>query len=364
MKILFYFGHPAQYLFLRETIRRLESNGNQIKILIKSKDVLEDLLKNDSFDYVNILPSTRGDSKISIAFSLVQRIFLIFPILLKFKPDVLIGSDASIAQLGKLLNIPRITITEDDYEVIKSLGRLTYPFTKTILCPDVCKVGKYEYKKIGYAGYMKLGYLHPNVFTPDNKIVEKYHLPESFAIIRLSKLNAHHDFGITGINNQILDKLISIIENKSLQVFISSERPVDEGYKSYKLDINPSDMHHILATSSLIVSDSQSMSVEAAMLGIPSIRFNDFAGKISVLEELEHTYQLTFGINTNNEEKLFNTLNDLINNPDLRSEFQVRRKKMLSDKINVTQFLIWFIESYPESIEIMKMNADYQNKFK
>ena len=38
------------------------------------------------------------------------------------------------------------------------------------------------------------------------------------------------------------------------------------------------------------------MAVEAAMLGTPSLRFNDFAGKIGVLEELEHKYELTFAI--------------------------------------------------------------------
>jgi predicted glycosyltransferase len=74
MKILFYFGHPAQYLFLRETIMRLIDKGHSIKILIKTKDVLEDLLLQDRLEYVNILPHERGKSKIAIAFSLLKGI--------------------------------------------------------------------------------------------------------------------------------------------------------------------------------------------------------------------------------------------------------------------------------------------------
>ena len=62
----------------------------------------------------------------------------------------MIGTDSSIAIVGKLLHVHRITITEDDYEVIKLLGDLTYPFTETILCPNICKVGKWDSKKIGY----------------------------------------------------------------------------------------------------------------------------------------------------------------------------------------------------------------------
>jgi len=37
---------------------------------------------------------------------------------------------------------------------------------------------------------------------------------------------------------------------------------------------------------------------------------------------------------------------------------------MLADKINVTSFLTWFIDNYPESKKIMKENPDYQYKFR
>jgi predicted glycosyltransferase len=48
MRILIYLSHPAQYLFLRETINRLSSEGIKLKILIKTKDVLENLLLHDN----------------------------------------------------------------------------------------------------------------------------------------------------------------------------------------------------------------------------------------------------------------------------------------------------------------------------
>ncbi len=35
------------------------------------------------------------------------------------------------------------------------------------------------------------------------------------------------------------------------------------------------------------------MIAEAAVLGTPSIRFNDFVGKLGYLEDLEHKYGLT-----------------------------------------------------------------------
>ncbi len=61
-------------------------------------------------------------------------------------------------------------------------------------------------------------------------------------------------------------------------------------------------MHHVLSFASLLICDSQSMSVEAAMLGVPSLRYSSFSGRISVLEELEHQYGLTYGINPEHPE--------------------------------------------------------------
>jgi len=37
---------------------------------------------------------------------------------------------------------------------------------------------------------------------------------------------------------------------------------------------------------------------------------------------------------------------------------------MLSEKIDPTDFLVWFIESFPESEKTMKENPEYQNQFK
>jgi predicted glycosyltransferase len=49
----------------------------------------------------------------------------------------------------------------------------------------------------------------------------------------------------------------------------------------------------------MYIGDSQTMTAEAAVLGTPAIRFNDFVGELSYLEELEYTFDLTYGIKTN-----------------------------------------------------------------
>ena len=358
MNLLFYFGHPAQYHFLRYTLKELRQKGHKITILIKTKDVLENLLIENNEEYFNILPEGRQQSRFSILFGLLKRDIRLFRFALGKKYDLFVGTDPSLSHVGFLLRIPVITVLEDDIGVIPSLAKLTYPFTSYILTPTPVKVGRYISKKIAYEGYMKLAYLHPHYFTTSSINIEK-----PYSLIRLSQLNAHHDFGIKGISEELLDRILAILTHYG-KVFISSEKPLSPKYTTFQLSLNPSEIHQYLANAQILISDSQSMSMEAAMLGIPSIRFSDFAGKISVLEELEHKYQLTFGISSDKPEVLINKLNELISEKALSEKFQVLRKKMLSEKIDVTAFLVWFINNFPESVKIMKENPDYQSRFK
>ncbi len=62
--------------------------------------------------------------------------------------------------------------------------------------------------------YHELAYLHPNHFTPDPKIVEAYDIDTSkpYFVMRFASLNAHHDSGIKGINTDIAQRLIDILE--------------------------------------------------------------------------------------------------------------------------------------------------------
>jgi predicted glycosyltransferase len=153
-------------------------------------------------------------------------------------------------------------------------------------------------------------------------------------------------------------------EERGFSVYISSEKAMDDSLQKYQLKIDHRDIHHLMAFASLLVSDSQSMSVEAAMLGTPSLRYSDFSGRISVLEELEQQYHLTFGIPTDSGERLIAKAQEILSMENPKVTFQARRKRMLEDKIDVTAFITWFVEEYPKSHDIMQRTPDYQNRFK
>ena len=344
-RFLIYMGHPAHFHLFKNTILILREQNHEVEILIKKKDILEDLLRNNGWEYTNINPKGRGDSKFAIALSLLKRDVEFFKVAKRFKPDLMIGTSAEITHIGKLLNIPSIVVNEDDAAIVPLFAKLAYPFASAVLAPNCCDCGKWESKKIGYESYHELAYLHPDHFTPDLSIVRKYIQEEHYFILRFAKLNAHHDVGRSGINLEIAKKIIELLSPKG-RVYITSERELEKELEPYRIAINPLHIHHAMAFADLYIGDSQTMAAEAAVLGTPSLRFNDFVGEIGYLEELEHRYGLTFGIRTNNLIGFFHKLNELLLDPDLKSTWTKRQNKMLAEKINLATYMAELFVKY------------------
>ena len=64
-KFLFFLVHPSKYHVFRNTINTLKEKGHVVDILITSKDVLEELVKNEGWNYTNIFPEGRKFRNIS-----------------------------------------------------------------------------------------------------------------------------------------------------------------------------------------------------------------------------------------------------------------------------------------------------------
>jgi len=364
MNILIQLSHPAHFHLYKFVAHNLMSDGHKVFILIKTKDILEDLLKESQLPYWNILPQAHRNSKLGILWDMVVRDWRILCFVKKHKIDLLTGSTPEVAHVGWLTRKYRINTGEDDMDIVPLFRKVAGPFIETLLSPDVCNNFNLENKSIKYASYHELAYLHPNHFSPDINVVKQYFSTDTpYFILRFAKLKAHHDEGINGINTRIAQKLIDILKTYG-RVYISSERPLEPQFESFRIHIRTIDMHHVMAFADLYIGDSQTMAAEAAVLGIPFIRFNDFVGRIGTFRDFEDKYKLGYGIKTDQEDSLYQTIENLLSTPNRKVIFGERRQKMLSEKIDYAKFLTWFIESYPESFRIMKEDPDYQWRFK
>lgn len=363
MKFLFYLGHPAHYHLFRNVILNLERKGHSLVILIKKKDILEELLKEAGIPFLNILPEGRKDSKTGIAWGLIKRDFRLLRYCAMHRPDLMIGTSTEITHVGKLLNIPSVNVNEDDADVVPLYSKLSYPFASCIVSPDVCENGKWDHKSVKYPGYHELAYLHPGHFSPSGEIAGKYvNTGEPYFIIRFAKLTAHHDTGIRGISPEIASGIIDILKPHGT-IYITSERPLEPGFEPYRLRCNVLDIHHVMAFARIYIGDSQTMAAEAGVLGTPFVRFNDFVGRIGYLRDLEDHYRLGFGVKASEPGKLKETILELVRIPDIRNEWKARREKMLSEKIDTAAFLTWFLEGYPGTLREWRENADLWKKF-
>ena len=346
MKILFYMGHPAHFHLLKNSILSLKRNGHDIAILTKKKDILDNLLEQSGFEFTNILPEGRSNSKFGLFIGMLKRDIRLFKFARKFKPDLMAGTSVEISHIGKLLNIPSINLNEDDSHIVPFYSRFAYPFADVILSPESCKNGKWEDKSIKYPSFHELAYLHPENFIPDISVVKKYQNQDSpYFIIRFAKLEAHHDKGIGGISTNNAKQLIEILKPHG-NIIITSERDLQGEFEEYRMSINILDMHHVMAYASLYIGDSQTMAAEAAVLGVPFIRINDFVGRISYLNELENSYSLGYGYKPSEIDKAFLKASELLEMKNLNDVFQKRREKMLSEKINLADYLTRFLENY------------------
>ena len=333
---LFYLGHPAHYHNVSVVIQQLSAKGYNIVLVARAKDVLFELLEELPYKIIYLKPK-KGKGKISLIATVVKREFALYRIALKYKPKMLIGTDIVITHVGKLLGIPSVILNEDDAVEVPFLAKFGFKYATAVFSPNCCDISPYENKKIGYNGYHELAYLHPNYFTPNKiKIQELIKKGEKYFILRFAELTAHHDKGKKGIDLAVAKKLIEKLLPFG-QVFITSERKLEPELENYRIKINPKNIHHALSFAQIYIGDSQTMAAEAAVLGTPSIRFNDFVGKLGYLEELEHKYQLTVGISTDNPQILFDKVDELLKDEFIKTTFAKRKEEMLKSCEDVAQ---------------------------
>jgi hypothetical protein len=342
---LFYLGHPAHYHNVSKVIEQLSNKGYEIILVARKKDVLFDLLRDLPYKII-YLDARVGQNKLALIGTILKREIILFRLVLKYKPRMMVGTDIVITHIGKLFGIPSFVLNEDDAAEVPFLAKFGFKYSTAVFSPNCCNISPYDHKKIGYEGYHELAYLHPDYFKPDKSKVETLFAGEErFFLLRFASLTAHHDEGVKGINDELAKQIISILESKG-KVWVTSERPLSPDFEQYRIAIPPTEIHHALFYADLYIGDSQTMAAEAAVLGTPSLRFNDFVGKLSYLEELEHKYQLTFGIKTDQKQVLLDKVTELISQPDLKAKWQERREVLLNETIDVTQFWVHFFESY------------------
>lgn len=363
MNVLFDIGHPAHVHLLKGTIKNLQQDGHHVIITIKSMPIVKRLLDYEGLDYIDL--GSKGTSLLSKMWRQLVFDWKIWRLCIKHNIDLAIGSSASITRVSKLCKAKSINMDDDDDEVQALLVHFSHPFSDVRLTPFAIKGHRKSKKAIFYHGTHELAYLYPTRFSPDSSVLEKAGLKEGerFFILRFVAFKAYHDSGQGGLSIEQKRKLIDLLKPYG-RVIITSEKEIEPDFEAYRLPVPPEEILSLMAYASMFLGDSQTMTSEAAILGVPSLKCNTFAGKLSVPNELEQKYELCFAYLPEEFEQFYEHVKRLLEDPFTKERWKEKRERFLADKIDVTAFFTWFIENYPESKIIMKEDPEYQMRFR
>lgn len=363
MNFLIDIGHPAHVHYYRNLAKILEQKNHKVYWSVKDLKIAQRLLNHYGFEYTTLpAKSDTITGKVLLQLLYDWRVWLMCK---RKKIDIGIGTSVTIAHVSRISSLKSFVFDDDDDEVQPLVTKYVNPFADVLFTPDALKGRRFRNDTIYYPGYHELAYLHPNRFSPDLSVLEEMGISpdETFFIMRFNTFKAHHDVGVKGLSLEQKLQLIKILKPNG-RIFITTERDIEPELQEYQLKVSPEKIHSLMAYATMFLGDSQTMTSEAAVLGIPSLRCNTFAGRIAYLEEQEHKYNLTFGFKPENFSALLSKLNELLLIPDLKAEWQRRRAKMLDEKIDVTAFWTWFIENYPTSKNKMEDTPTFWKQFK
>ena len=361
MNILIDINHPAHVHLFRNVYKMLVEKGHEVLVVVKEIPSAMKLLDLYGIPYVNI--GKKDDNMMRKGLDQLAYDKRLLSIVRQHHIDLGLGSSINIPHVSKLSRIKSVILDDDDDEVEPLFVKFGHPFADVILSPvDTPRKSK---KTVYVNAYHELSYLHPNRFKPDPSVLQNAGVEEgeAYFILRFNAFKAHHDVGVVGLTIENKRRLVDYLCSKG-KVFITTERDIDDEFKPFQLKVSPEKAHSLIYYATMLVGDSQTMTSEAAVLGTPAIRCNTFVGRIHYLEEEEHKYGLTYGFRPDHSEEMFQKIEELLSMPDLKVEWQRRRQKMLSEKIDYASFLTWFVENYPDSQKIMKDNPNYQFRFK
>ncbi len=369
MNILIDIAHPAHVHLLRNFYCEMMGRGHKVIVTVKDIPAARQLL--DLYHIPYIFLGKKSDRLAGKAIEQLRYNWEVLHIARREHIQIGIGSSITLAHVSRLCAMKSIILDDDDDAVEPLFAKYAHPFADVILSPE--GTPRKSKKTLYYPAYHELAYLHPNRFTPDPKELDEagihYTLQdgtvtavEPYFVLRFNAFKAHHDVGVVGLTIENKRRLVDYLRQHG-RVFITTERNIDEEFLPYQLKVSPEKAHSLMYYATMFVGDSQTMTSEAAVLGTPAIRCNTFVGRIHYLEEEEHRYHLTYGFRPEQSEAMFQKIESLLalGTAELKHEWAVRCERLLQDKIDYTAFLVWFVEHYPESVDVSKY-PDIRNK--
>jgi len=337
MNVHFEVGHPAHVHLFKHAVSELHRRGHETLVTAREKEVTTELL--DAYDIDYRVLSEQGETAPRLLLEWTLRELKLVHAIRQFDSDVVVSHLSPVAaQAARFTRTPSVTFTDDEVAT-RSLSKLTIPFTSRV-CTPACFEMDFGAKHRRYDGYHELAYLHPDRYEPDPEALRTHGVAveEPYYILRFVSWAAHHDVGESGISRAGKRELVDYLSDHG-QVYITSESPLPSAFEDYRLPVPPELIHDLLFYADGYIGDSQTMAIEAGVLGTPAIRTNSFVGNadLSTFRELE-SHGLVY--NLTDEAAAIEKLRTFVEAPDTAAKWERRRSQLLAEREDVTDVVV------------------------
>ena len=268
VRILIDLTHPAHLHFYRQAIASLRGEGHEVLLAGRRKDCLHQLAAEFGLQLESFGDFPSG--WIGKAQMLAYRQWRLLRLVRRFRPDVLTAIGGTfIGLVGCLTRVPTVVFTDTESATLSNW--LTFPFASRICVPRSYQRDRPR-RLLRYDGCHELAYLRASQFQPDARILAELGVQpgERYAIVRFVDWQAGHDFGRRGLTRTQKTEAVKRLA-KLGRVLVSSEAELPPSLEAYHFPLPARRMHDALAHAALLLGESSTMSLEAAVLGVPSV---------------------------------------------------------------------------------------------
>lgn len=346
MNILFDIGHPGHVHLMHGVAEELKQHGHTVHFSVRDIPVAKRLM-----EYYGMTPWVDlGDKKDTLtgkAKTVLKQDLQLLRYVRKNHIDLGLSSGIVLSHVSKLTSMKAFVFDDDDDAAEPLLVKYGHPLSDVVFTPDCIR--RKTPHAVYYHGTHELAYLHPKRFSPDPAVLQRAGIQEGerFFVMRFVAMKGHHDVGQQGLTLNQKEALVNLLKPHG-RVIITSERAIEPEFEQYRLPVPPEDIHSLMAYSSMFLGDSQTMTSEAAVLGVPALKCNTFAGRLSVPNMLEQQYGLCHAYTPEQFGDMYSKIEQLLakDPSELRTEWQAKRQKMLSEMIDPTEFFVNYIENH------------------
>lgn len=346
MNILIDIGHPGHVHLLHPLAEELKAKGHRLYYSVRDIPIAKRLMEHYGMTpWLDL--GEKKDSLAGKAWTVVRQDAHILHFVRKKHIDIGLSCGLVLSQVSQLTRMRSFVFDDDDDDAEPLVVKYSHPYSAAVFTPDC--IHRKTPKAVYYAGTHELAYLHPHRFTPDPSVLQRAGIQngERFFIMRFVALKGHHDVGQQGLTMEQKKALVELLKPHG-RVIITSERAIEPEFEQYRLPVPPEDIHSLMAYSSMFLGDSQTMTSEAAILGVPALKCNTFAGRLSVPNMLENRFDLCYAFTPDCFDEMYHRIGQLLSKPQdaLRYEWNQKRQRMLNELVDPTAFFLNYIENH------------------